>query len=138
MDRNGMLDYIYTGAMIPSNQHITGDGAGGACGGDICRGSMPGPTLFMADKKGNYKDVSYKFIDNRKVPGQSLSRQSLIADYNSDGTLDMFIADTAVGTTKGIRDSYFLSQQGGTWLESSATHLSHSNYKISMEMEISI
>jgi hypothetical protein len=130
MNYDGMLDYIYTGTMIPSNQNTTGKSTGGACGGDICRGSMPGPTLFMADKKGNYKDVSDKFIDKRKVPGQSLSRQSLIADYNGDGTPDMFIADHAVGTHEGIRDSYFLSQQDGTWLESSATHLSHSNYKI--------
>ena len=130
MNSDGMLDYIYTGTMIPSNQNTTGKTTGGACGGDICRGSMPGPTLFTADRKGTYKDVSHKFVDKRQVPGQSLSRQSLIADYNGDGVLDMFIADHAVGTHKGIRDSYFLSQQNGTWLESSATHLSHSNYKI--------
>ena len=44
--------------------------------------------------------------------------------------MDLFIADHGVGTHKGIRDSYFLSQDDGTWVESSATHLSKSNYMI--------
>lgn len=130
MNADGFLDFIYTGTMIPTNRNITGEATGGACGGDICRGPMPGPTLFQADRHGGFNDVSNKFLDNRKVPGQSLSRQSLVADYNNDGVLDLFIADHAVGTTKGIRDSYFLSHQNGTWIESSATHLSHHSYKI--------
>ena len=130
MNTDGLVDFIYTGTMIPTNQQITGEATGGACGGDICRGAMPGPTLFQANKQGGFSDVSDKLVDKRKTPGQSLSRQSLVADYNNDGILDLFIADHAVGTTKGIRDSYFLSQQDRTWLESSATHLSHSNYKI--------
>jgi hypothetical protein len=73
---------------------------------------------------------SHLFIDNRDLPGQSLSRQNLVADFNNDGVLDLFIADHGVGTHKGIRDSYFLSQNDGTWVESSATHLSKSNYMI--------
>ena len=35
MNSDGMLDYIYTGTMIPSNQNTTGKTTGGACGGDI-------------------------------------------------------------------------------------------------------
>ena len=130
LNNDGLLDYIYFGTMLPVNQHSTGKTMAGVCGGDMCRGKMPGPTLFQANRQGNFNDLSERFIDRRRTPGQSLAFRPLVADYNGDGILDVFIADTGAGTTKGIRDSYFLSQQDGTWLESSATHLSQSNYKI--------
>ena len=91
---------------------------------------MPGPTLFLGNNEGQYVLSSHLFIDNRDLSGQSLSRQNLVADFNNDGVLDLFIADHGVGTHKGIRDSYFLSQNDGTWVESSDTHLSKSNYMI--------
>ena len=93
-------------------------------------GEMPGPTLFLGNKDGRFVDRSDLFVDNRKTPGQSLSRRNLIADFNNDGTLDLFIADHGVGTHNGFRDSYFLSQDDGTWLESSETHLNKPNYII--------
>ena len=91
---------------------------------------MPGPTLFLGNNEGQYVLSSHLFIDNRDLSGQSLSRQNLVADFNNDGVLDLFIADHGVGTHKGIRDSYFLSQDDGTWVESSDTHLSKPNYMI--------
>jgi len=60
-----------------------------------------------------------------------LSRQQLIADFNNDGILDFYLADTGMGKvamTGGFRDSYFLSQKDGTWLESSSTHLSKKKF----------
>ena len=129
-NRDGILDYLYTGTMKPDNVDVTGDTTGGLCGGDRCTGEMPGPTLFLGNKNGEFIDRSDLFIDNRKTPGQSLSRRNLIADFNNDGTLDLFIADHGVGTHNGFRDSYFLSQDDGTWLESSETHLNKPNYII--------
>ena len=129
-NRDGILDYLYTGTMKPDNIDVTGDTTGGLCGGDRCTGEMPGPTLFLGNKNGEFIDRSDLFIDNRKTPGQSLSRRNLIADFNNDGTLDLFIADHGVGTHNGFRDSYFLSQDDGTWLESSETHLNKPNYII--------
>ena len=124
------LDYLYTGTMNPINLEITGETTGGACGGERCEGEMPGPTLFLGNNEGKYVLSSHLFIDNRDLPGQSLSGQNLVADFNNDGVLDLFIADHGVGTHKGIRDSYFLSQDDGTWIESSDTHLSKSSYTI--------
>ena len=124
------LDYLYTGTMNPINLEITGETTGGACGGERCEGEMPGPTLFLGNNEGQYVLSSHLFIDNRDLSGQSLSRQNLVADFNNDGVLDLFIADHGVGTHKGIRDSYFLSQDDGTWIESSDTHLGKSNYMI--------
>ncbi len=124
------LDYLYTGTMNPINLEITGETTGGSCGGKRCEGEMPGPTLFLGTAEGQYILSSQLFIDNRDIPGQSLSRQNLVADFNNDGVLDLFIADHGIGTHNGIRDSYFLSQDDGTWIESSNTHLSRSNYTI--------
>ena len=56
--------------------------------------------------------------------------------FNSDNILDFYIADTGAKKIEagvaltGHRDSYFLSQPNGTWLESSETHLSHPNFKV--------
>ena len=47
-------------------------------------------------------------------PGQSLARQNLVADFNGDGKLDVFVADTGLGQHDGFKDSYFLSQPDGT------------------------
>ena len=60
----------------------------------------------------------------------SLGKDILVADYNNDGVLDFYIYDHGVGTHDGFRDSYFLSQSNGTWLESSSTHLSHPNFQV--------
>jgi hypothetical protein len=91
---------------------------------------MPGPTLYLQNLDGNFYEKSILFRDERKIPGQSLPQQSLVGDINNDGILDLFIADHGLGGFKGVRDSYFLSQPDGTWLESSSTHLSDSNLVI--------
>ena len=116
--------------MRPTNENSTGKTTGGACGGDACEGDMPGPSLFLNDGTDNYVLSDELIIDRREVPGQSLSRRNLIADFNGDSRLDFFIADHAVGTHNGIRDSYFLSQTDGTWVESSKSHLSDSDFII--------
>jgi hypothetical protein len=67
-------------------------------------------------------------IDNREEPGMSLGGQPIVADYNNDGVLDFYITDPGIQDYNGHRDSYFLSQKDGTWLESSNTHLSHPNF----------
>ena len=56
--------------------------------------------------------------------------RALVADYNNDDILDFYISDSGIGTHNGFRNSYFLSQPNGTWLESSKTHLSHSNFEV--------
>ncbi len=129
-NNDGLLDFVYTGTMNPENVEVTGEDTAGLCGGRDCEGKMPGPTLFLQDESGAFVDQSNLFVDLRDVPGHSLARQNLVADFNGDDILDLFIADHAIGHHDGIRDSYFLSQPDGTWLESSNTHLSDPNYQI--------
>ena len=129
-NNDGYLDFLYTGTMRPNNVDWGGEDTGGLCGGGACTGQMPSPSLFLNDGNGAYILSDELFVDKREIPGFSLARQNLVADFNNDGVLDLFVADHAVGTHNGIRDSYYLSQPDGTWLESSETHLSHPNYRI--------
>ena len=129
-NNDGHLDFLYTGTMRPDNVDWGGEDTGGLCGGGACKGQMPSPSLFLNDGNGAYILYDELFDDKREISGFSLARRNLIADFNNDGILDLFVADHAVGTHNGIRDSYYLSQPDGTWLESSDTHLSHPNYRI--------
>ena len=129
-NQDGHLDFLYTGTMRPTNENSIGKTTGGWCGGSACDGDMPSPSLFLNDGTGNYILSDELIVDQREVPGQSLSRRNLIADFNGDSRLDFFIADHAVGTHNGIRDSYFLSQPDGTWFESSKSHLSDPDFII--------
>ena len=129
-NNDGHLDFLYTGTMRPDNVDWGGEDTGGLCGGGACTGQMPSPSLFLNDGNGAYILSDELFADSRKISGFSLARQNLVADFNNDGILDLFVADHAVGTHNGIRDSYYLSQPDGTWTESSETHLSHPNYRI--------
>ena len=129
-NKDGYSDVLYIGTMNPNNVEWTGEDTGGLCGGGACKGNKPLPSLFLGDAKGKLTYVPQLLIDKREDSGMSLGRQLLVADYNNDSILDFYIADTAVGTHNGFRDSYFLSQSNGTWLESSKTHLSHSNFEV--------
>ena len=129
-NKDGFSDVLFIGTMNPNNIDMIGEDTGGICGGGECKGEMPPPALFLGD---NNNELTYSpelIIDNRKVSGMSLGRQLLVADYNNDEVLDFYIADHGIGTHSGIRDSYFLSHPDGTWIESSETHLSHSNFKV--------
>lgn len=128
LNKDGFPDLLYTGTMLPSDQRLSGVDTGGMCGGKACQDVMPSPTLYISQRDGTYHDASDMLRDVRKRPGQSLARQDLIADFNADGVPDLYIADTGLGSHDGFRDSYFLSQRDGTWLESSSTHLSNPNY----------
>lgn len=129
-NNDGYLDYLYTGTFFPDNENVVGDQKQYACGRNECKGLKPRPSLFINDRNGGYSLTESIFYDERKEPGISLARQNLIGDFNGDGTLDIFVADHGLGTTSGFRDSYYLSQSNGTWIESSKTHLSDPNYKI--------
>ena len=132
-NNDGIKDFLYSGTMRPTNIEMAGKDVAGTCGiNKKCKGEMPGPTLYLGQKDGSYVDNSKLIKDNRKNPGQMLSRQQLIADFNNDGILDFYLADTGMGKvamTGGFRDSYFLSQKDGTWLESSSTHLSKKKFR---------
>ena len=129
-NKDGYSDVLYIGTMNPNNVNWIGEDTGGICGGGECKGDKPLPSLFLGDAKHKLTYAPELLIDKREDSGMSLGRQLLVADYNNDGILDFYIADTAVGTHNGFRDSYFLSQPNGTWVESSDTHLSHSNFRV--------
>jgi len=116
-------DFLYSGTMRPTDIKMEGKNVSGVCGlNQKCKGEMPGPTLYLGQKDGSYINNSQLIIDKRETPGQMLPSQQLIADFNNDGILDFYLADTGMGevaVTGGFRDSYFLSQQDGTWIESS-------------------
>ena len=134
-NNDGFIDVFYVGAMKPSNviaiTMFSDDGGDGEleCGdGDKCKGTMPLPSLYLGDADGNLTYSPYLLIDNREIPGMSLGGQPIVADYNNDGVMDFYITDPGVQDWDGFRDSYFLSQKDGTWVESSETHLSHPNF----------
>ena len=129
-NNDGYSDVLYIGTMNPNNVEMTGVDTGGICGGGVCKGNKPLPSLFLGDAKHNLTYAPELLIDNRKDSGMSSGRQLLVADYNNDNILDFYVADHGVGTHNGVRDSYFLSQPNGTWVESSDTHLSHSNFVV--------
>ena len=131
-NNDGYSDVLYIGAMSPNNVEVTGEDTSGLCGSDVCKGDTPLPSLYLG---GANKQLTYApelIIDKREDSGMSLGRQLLVADYNNDNILDFYVADHGIGGGghNGVRDSYFLSQSNGTWLESSDTHLSHSNFVV--------
>ena len=135
-NKDGNIDLLRIGSMHPEN--IANQGkyleTYDTCGGQVCEGVKPLPVLLLGDSRRRFKKASELVIDNREDNGMSAARQLLVADYNNDNTLDFYVADTGAGaggggSLKGHRDSYFLSQPNGTWMESSETHLSHPNFK---------
>ena len=131
-NNDGYSDVLYIGTMNPNNVEVTGEDTSGLCGSDVCKGDKPLPSLYLG---GANKQLTYApelIIDKREDSGMSLGRQLLVADYNNDSILDFYVADHGIGGGghNGVRDSYFLSQSNGTWLESSDTHLSHSNFVV--------
>ena len=129
-NNDGYSDVLYIGTMNPNNVDMIGVDTGGICGGGECKGGKPLPSLFLGDAKHKLTYAPELLIDNREDSGMSLGRQLLVADYNNDKVLDFYVADHGIGTHNGVRDSYFLSQPNGTWVESSETHLSHSNFVV--------
>ena len=132
-NNDGVLDIFITGTK-PSFNSVpegyiaknTGDSCGPAKKG--CPGPNAPPSLFIGNGDGTYNLRDDLIVDKRENPGQDLARQQLVADYNGDGTLDVYIADTGIGQHRGYRDSYYLSQPDGTWFESSKSHLSKPGY----------
>ena len=129
-NNDGYSDVLYIGTMNPDNVDVIGEDTGGSCGVGACKGNKPLPSLYLGDAKGKLTYAPELLIDKREDSGMSLGRQLLVADYNNDNILDFYIADHGIGTHNGVRDSYFLSQANGTWVESSETHLSHSNFVV--------
>ena len=131
-NNDGFIDILYIGVMRATNfiedpeWEVTGEVE---CGnGDKCTGTKPLPSLFLGDADGNLNYARHLLIDNREEPGMSAGGNVGVADYNNDGVLDFYITDPGIQDYNGHRDSYFLSQKDGTWLESSNTHLSHPNF----------
>ena len=127
-NNDGLTDVIYTGVMHAKNH--------GCSYHDKCSlqqqddGIKPQPALYMGGADGKFHYSPELLIDNRDNKGMSVGSQLLIADYNNDKVLDIYIPDNGqTHQSKGYRDSYYLSQPNGTWIESSNTHLSD-NYFI--------
>jgi len=128
-NKDGYSDVLYIGVMNPDNVDVNSEDPGIVCEDGECKGDKPLPSLFLGGAKGKLTYVPELLIDNREDSGMILGYRALVADYNNDDILDFYIADTGLGG-KGYINSYFLSQPNGTWLESSKTHLSHSNFVV--------
>ena len=131
-NRDDYSDLLYIGTMNPNNVEVTGEDTSGLCGSNVCKGDKPLPSLYLGGVNTELTYAPELIIDNREDSGMSLGRQLLVADYNNDNILDFYVADHGIGGGghNGVRDSYFLSQSNGTWVESSETHLSHSNFVV--------
>jgi len=131
-NNDGFIDVLYIGAMRPSNLikvNYDGDGHVRCGNGNNCTGTPALPSLFLGDADGNLTYSPHLLIDNSDTPGMSIGGQLLVAHFNNDDTLDFYITDVGIEDNEGARDSYFLSQPDGTWLESSITHFSHPNFE---------
>ena len=128
-NKDGHIDLLFVGSMHPENISREGDGTIGTCGYEACIGEKPLPILLLGDANHRFSRASKLIIDNREDSGMSGPRQLLIADYNNDQVLDFYVADSGMNPG-GVRDSYYLSQPNGTWVESSDTHLSHPNFEV--------
>ena len=129
-NNDGLADVIYIGTMVLNSNSIQ-------CTYQVCsdqqidNADKPQPVLYLGDADGNLYNSPELLIDNRDNKGMALGRQLLIADYNNDKVLDIYIPDHGMDKENmGYRDSYYLSQPNGTWLESSNTHLSDNNFKV--------
>ena len=134
-NNDGYSDIVYMGVIKPNNiidiKNNKMEVGGRWCpNNNDCTGTYRKPVLYLGDADGNLTYSSWLFVDNREVPGLEGPNQVLNADYNNDGVLDFYFADTGVGNVDGQVNSYFLSQPDGTWLESSDTHLSHSKFVV--------
>ena len=133
-NNDGHLDIWVTGVQRPdadAQRGVVSEDTGDICGSKgYCNSNLTKPSLYINNGRGRYTLRDDLVRDLRERPGHSLARQNLVADFNRDGRLDVYIADHAVGNHNGIRDSYFLSQADGTLLESSDTHLSVSNFTV--------
>ena len=129
-NNDGLADVIYIGMLEMSPNGIS------FCTYQVCSdqqiddANKPQPALYLSGTDGKLHYSPELLIDNRDNKGLAAGRQLLISDYNNDKVLDIYIADHGVGKPDGYRDSYYLSQPNGTWLESSNTHLSHDNFKV--------
>lgn len=120
---DGRIDILYTGAMQAENYQYYVSGWRDWCGEEKCEGSKYGPTLYIQNEEGQFEDHFFKVIDKRSNSGISLPAETLLADFNADGYLDIFVVDAGIGAKSSASSSYFLSQPDTTWLESSSTHL---------------
>jgi hypothetical protein len=77
------------------------------------------------------RNLSEKIANNNPISMNIQGPIALkLADFNGDGILDIFVSDTGTNTWDGNtnkqkpkNDMYYLSQPGGAWLESTATHV---------------
>ena len=82
-------------------------------------------------------DVSELVVNNNPIEMSPQGIQHILtADFNGDGVLDIFFGDSGVDIWDGHKskmpgknDNYYLSQADGTWLESTATHVSGKGVK---------
>ena len=137
-NNDGFSDIIYIGVAKYTNvidfsemSDTSTDTGEIMCHGGTCKPvKLVLPSIFFGDADGNLTYHYGSIIDNRKQPGMTGGNVILLGDYNNDSIPDIYIADSGMEDWHGYRDSYFLSQPDGTWLESSNTHLSHSNFKV--------
>lgn len=133
-NNDGHMDILIAGVQRPDTDAQNGvisKDTGDICGSKgYCDSPLTRPSLYISNGRGNYKLRDDLIVDNRALKGHSLAGQNVIGDFNADGRLDLYIADSGVGNHNGFRDSYFLSQPDGTLLESSETHLSAPNFKV--------
>jgi hypothetical protein len=146
MNNDGILDFVYSPFFDVENTRGSGKVAHGAeddskhghCLDEVCRGDGVLPSIYFGRSDGTWIYGTGAVIDNRELPGYRMGHV-VVADFNGDGRQDMFINDTmddegsgpnGVKEWNGHRDSYYLSQADGTWLESSDTHLSIPDFQV--------
>jgi len=128
-NNDDIADVIYTGSL--NSDFISNCNYQRCSEQQVDDANKPQPALYLSDADGKLHYSPELLIDNRDNKGMANGFR-VLADYNNDKVLDIYIADQGIGRGRkdiGYRDSYYLSQPNGTWLEASNTHLSHSNFK---------
>ena len=148
-NNDGYVDFIYGGAVDDAKYNLIYSNRKGinnasdiddndplrqiySCGKKACITPNMMPEMFLGHADGIWKRSSYLLIDKRKDAGIRHGKPA-VADFNGDGIQDFWFYDDKADESghassnkvrwRGFRDSYYLSQSNGTWLESSDTHL---------------
>ena len=137
---DGIRDKIIIGVVNADNERSTHENyqsitdqdisINGRCTGGkgSCIVTAQMPIFLQGKADGTFIYRNDLLIDDTGEQGQNYYHQIVPADFNGDGTLDVYVWGLGVDLLphfKGVTGSYFLSQPNGTWLESTETHMTH-------------
>ena len=132
-DNDGVLDLLVI--TNPKQAGVVWDEYGPECNTSVgaCYSKQGSISVYSVEKEKYFDsfkytgtDVTGLLVDNNPIEMKGTDGTDLhVADFNGDGKVDIFQTENvSINMDKsGKNDMFFLSQPDGTWLESTATHI---------------